>query len=204
MRQIYCSLLIIFILSNCKTEVKTNIEEKKSIKQIENQIIESVNEFENSIINSSDNNSQKFKDYLSPNYIKYFCEQTNIKEKNIDETLDKIYLLTASIYNDFRKKDVQITSEVIGIKERIIEGDTLIFLIQNDIILTSQKKKKKLVSTDFILAISTNYGDKWFLYQPNINDFVSLLKNEVGANLAEKTIQKTLKYKPKEVISSLN
>jgi hypothetical protein len=69
--------------------------------------------------------------------------------------------------------------------------------------MIAENKNKKLTNTDYILAITNNYGDQWYLYQadiPNINNLLSYRLDNTSVREVSNLIKK---HKPNSKIEEL-
>ena len=196
------AITILFLGVRCTQNGTNNEVEKRSINEVETELLKLISEFQNSFVDGGELNEEKYKKYLSPSLKNEFVKEMKIE--NVDSALHTLFTATHTMMEDLRSRGAHISNKVIGIKEQLINGDTLVYLVQNDMILTIKDKNKKIVDTDYILAISNNYGNDWFFYQPHLANLKDLISNQIDLESYEEIQTFVKKYKAKESITNLN
>jgi hypothetical protein len=186
----YLFIIISFLILSCSnnSESESALDEKIPIKEIEDELLLLVDENISAMFEDSEENREIFKKYLSPEYKDYLAKDAQVA--NADSLLDLVFDMMVGMVQETKDKGGVFTSEVIGIKERLIAGDTLVYLVEYNTKLTIEKKKRQVTNTDYILTISNNYGADWYFYQPDVPP----IKELIGYQLEEKATEQVMKF----------
>ena len=199
MRVIY---VILFGLSLFSCTNSTHQDNIKPLKEVENEMLKLVTSYFKSTIGiEEDFDFQKFSKLYSPEYKEYICNEAHTE--NFDSTIKVIIQFSQNKMNELKEKGAVIQTNEMFIKERFQKRDTLVYLIQTEILMIAENKNKKLTNTDYILAITNNYGDQWYLYQadiPNINNLLSYRLDNTSVREVSNLIKK---HKPNSKIEEL-
>jgi hypothetical protein len=185
-------IIILFLGFGC-TNNKID-KEKPSIEIVESELLLQISEFQNCFINGNEKNAKLLAKHMSTSYKEYL--RNDMQLNDVDSALNLLFQMTNGMMDDLRSKGAIISNNVVGIKEHIVRGDTLVYLVQNDLIMVVEKNQKKIIDTDFILAISTNYSLDWYFYKPDLPALKNILEDQISIKLIDEILVFVKDYKP--------
>jgi hypothetical protein len=199
MRIIY-GVIIGLSLFSCSSSLKQ--DNKKPINEVEIELIKLVNSyFKTTIGLEEDFDFQLFSNHFSPEYKEYICKEAHTD--NFDSTMNRLIQFSQKKIGELREKGAIIQVNDMLIKEKFQKGDTLAYLIQTEMLLTAEIKNKKLTNKDYILAVSSNYGIQWYIYQADIPNLKNLIKYQLDKNAVNDVINLIVKHKPNSKMEKL-
>ena len=134
-----------------------------------------------------DYNPVFFGKYISPEYKKYICKEAH--SDNFDSVMISSIQLSKNLLDDLRKKGAVINVAKPMIVEKYIDDNLIVTILETKMTLISNEKRKKVTNLDYLIAVSENFGEQWYLYQADIPVIFKLLKKQVGYSQSKKILK---------------
>lgn len=193
--------ILVFLLLSCSHSSKSLENKEHELVEIEENLLGHVSSFQNSILENSRDNLKIYKRYIAPEYLSFMSENVNID--NIDTALSILYNYSGELMNELRNKGAILRNDVYGISEKIVRGDTLVYLVQNHLIAEHPIKKKRVQIIDYLLAISTDNGENWYFFQPNTAIYKDCIQNYLDNETLNKVLDFENTYVSEEIVEDM-
>lgn len=183
-------LFLIISCSNNPTENKRN-----DFKDSESELLTVVESYFKSISGvDADYNPVFFGKYISPEYKKYICKEAH--SDNFDSVMISSIQLSKNLLDDLKKKGAVINVAKPNVVEKFVDDNLIVSILETKMTLISNEKRKKVTNVDYLLAVSENFGEQWYLYQADIPVIFELLKEQVGYSKSKKILKIIALHQP--------
>ncbi|MEX1003461.1 MAG: hypothetical protein WDZ35_15185 [Crocinitomicaceae bacterium] len=179
------------ILFSCKNENSTvSKKDVSEIKIIENELIKLIEKQLKVTMKGDEDDYDQWISHISEDYKHAIADSLgdSVKIENTDALFRDAYKSASDGMKQLKKDGWKIKIKMVGIADKIIKGDTLIYLVEDKLTAVERSGLNKRSITGYTLATSTNYGKKWFFYIPEVTFLEKVLKKEIGDSLTQSTL----------------